>query len=1017
VFQQIVSNLNVLGGDGLVATGTNLSSGNIEFWGYNYAATNAAASRTRATACTTWAIRCPVTSGTYGSMQVHNHAVNATTNRQTIFAYNRFGYGGTSDLGIGNRPVDQPDWTFAQNAASYTSRTLLVLARPLDLPAMAWTNRPASLQLYPRDRVSNTATVRISGAVAATGCTQIALAVTRLGAAHSNAVQALTGAGGEPFDFSVPIAAELADYDFEVTVTRGGVPYVLLRADDVVAGDALLVSGQSNAEARQFSGSANSNQSAWIRSFGNRTTVGATVQADLGWYLAEGDAIHASGAIGQWPLRMARVLVESNGIPLAVINHAEGGQPISFFRRNDTTPEDLNTNYGQLLYRVRRAGLDQAVRALLWFQGESDTTNVQVHAAGFLSLCADWRADFAPLSGLYVCQLKNATCGGNNLAVREFQRTLPDQYPGFIAHATSGLQHHTDNCHYAYEPGYRVLGEQLARLLLRDLYGKPMPAQIAAPNIASAWFTDGSGAEVAFRTRNPEDVLSMGHGPQTNFAMEGVPAAAVLAVTAASNEVRVLFDRDVRAGTGLSFPGQPGGAPFLTNELGAGLLYFHNQPVAPALALPAAPAGLAAYAVRSNVIDLAWAGVSGAAGYVIQRDGGELGRAAAPWFRDATVTAGVTHAYRVAAQNPAGTSAWSTAVATSTVPHNVFRQVAEAADYDLLYAVDLPDSAQVGSAGRIAYATDASATLTAGIRRVAYHLELQGEPGTAPRWAYASMQAFSTNPLLLGVPSIASGAVFQQPVTDLNVYASGNAGVAPGLHLASGNIEFWGYNYGPFNQAGVPNASGAVYDFGDSNSIPTGTYGSMQVHAFDLDGAGAGTNGQTIFAWNRWGNGGVNDIGLGNDPDTARANWGPDYTFAQNAQSWNIRKLSVLVQADADGDGLPDAWERARLGDLSRGPADHDDGDGVDNGAEYVAGTDPADDADWLQARIDLAGGARVRFASVSGRLYDVYVTTSLVAQLWERVGDSIAGSGLDLIIPVTNGAPAAAFQLRAALP
>ena len=44
---------------------------------------------------------------------------------------------------------------------------------------------------------------------------------------------------------------------------------------------------------------------------------------------------------------------------------------------------------------------------------------------------------------------------------------------------------------------------------------------------------------------------------------------------------------------------------------------------------------------------------------------------------------------------------------------------------------------------------------------------------------------------------------------------------------------------------------------------------------------------------------------------------------------------------DADGDGLPDAWEREHFGDLSARPGDDPDGDGRTNAEEYANGTDP----------------------------------------------------------------------------
>jgi autotransporter-associated beta strand protein len=68
----------------------------------------------------------------YGSFQIHNFGLN-----QTLFAINHFGISGsTLCLGIGNNPSasanssgPQLDWTFADNAAQYTTRELYILTR------------------------------------------------------------------------------------------------------------------------------------------------------------------------------------------------------------------------------------------------------------------------------------------------------------------------------------------------------------------------------------------------------------------------------------------------------------------------------------------------------------------------------------------------------------------------------------------------------------------------------------------------------------------------------------------------------------------------------------------------------------------------------------------------------------------------------------------------------------------------------------------------------------------------
>ncbi len=60
----------------------------------------------------------------YGSMQIHNYGAS-----QTIMAYNRWSFSGNSgneDIGIGNQPTGNPDWTFAQNSASFATKNLYV---------------------------------------------------------------------------------------------------------------------------------------------------------------------------------------------------------------------------------------------------------------------------------------------------------------------------------------------------------------------------------------------------------------------------------------------------------------------------------------------------------------------------------------------------------------------------------------------------------------------------------------------------------------------------------------------------------------------------------------------------------------------------------------------------------------------------------------------------------------------------------------------------------------------------
>lgn len=58
--------------------------------------------------------------------------------------------------------------------------------------------------------------------------------------------------------------------------------------------------------------------------------------------------------------------------------------------------------------------------------------------------------------------------------------------------------------------------------------------------------------------------------------------------------------------------------------------------------------------------------------------------------------------------------------------------------------------------------------------------------------------------------------------------------------------------------------------------------------------------------------------------------------------------VTVVRPDDSDSDGLPDDWEMFYFGNLAQGATNDPDGDGQNNLAEYLAGTDPTDAADKL---------------------------------------------------------------------
>jgi len=202
-------------------------------------------------------------------------------------------------------------------------------------------------------------------------------------------------------------------------------------------------------------------------------------------------------------------------------------------------------------------------------------------------------------------------------------------------------------------------------------------------------------------------------------------------------------------------------------------------------------------------------------------------------------------------------------------------KVAEAADYELVYDLDLTKLQ-----GDIRYTVDRSKEISGEFDRVAYFIELIPSGGDL-RYAYVSMDAFTDDLGKIGVPAFATKAKFQQPVANLTII-SNHKDLASGESLA-GNIEFWSDNYHSNNGAKVPGASDSIYDIGDAPSDPVLGYGCMQVHHTKAR--------QTVFAVNNWRAATRADLGIGNSTDRTR-----DWTFSGNAHSYETARLRVLVR-------------------------------------------------------------------------------------------------------------------------
>ncbi|GEM_PF-661174 len=194
----------------------------------------------------------------------------------------------------------------------------------------------------------------------------------------------------------------------------------------------------------------------------------------------------------------------------------------------------------------------------------------------------------------------------------------------------------------------------------------------------------------------------------------------------------------------------------------------------------------------------------------------------------------------------------------------------------------------------------------------------------------------------------------------------------------------------------------------------------------------------------------VDDVGV--SPDTAAGDWvalspatgtvgaassePADVTFdATGLTGGTVRAAMLRVASDApgapaevpvslfvlgwatdlDGDGMFDVWEWLHgLDPLD--PSDaagDDDGDGLSNGEEAVADTDPGSDASYLRlAGLEESSGRVLTFPASTQRLYSISYTTNLMAPGWTEWLTRLAATGEVMSVTDTNAGSRRVYRL-----
>ena len=358
---------------------------------------------------------------------------------------------------------------------------------------------PQNYQFYARSN-SNKAKVSIRGVVESPSMSYMSVITTKEGRAFHydkakfNYVTESSTSGN--FSLEVEIQAELAEYEMKIYAVRSTTDSALIvTRTNIVAGDAYLVSGQSNSyNGWEFP---DSYKGKYSRSFGRFNSTYEnydTYQAsDTLWSIA-----NAQSPVGKWPGELMKLIIENQKIPVCILSGGSGSSSMEYnLLRNTNNPFDFNTSSGKLLYRATKSGLVNSFKAFIYRQGENDANGyAATWKSQFLQYVDLVKGEYPSIKKLYLPQINviNGFVIGQGI-LRNDQRILTSK-DGFIkGFATVGTQGH-DGVHYS-AVGHEQSALELYRILAEDFYSSPSNPLVYSPNVVSSFYLNESKTKIA----------------------------------------------------------------------------------------------------------------------------------------------------------------------------------------------------------------------------------------------------------------------------------------------------------------------------------------------------------------------------------------------------------------------------------------------------------------------------------------------------------------------------------------
>ena len=573
----------------------------------------------------------------------------------------------------------------------YSSFLLLLCYFPM-FGQVIFDQLPRDLQLYPRN-AANQAGVPISGRVTTAGWTKIGIQVLRAGKVNQLLSQTISPAAtSTAFQFQPQIKAEPAEYLVRVFLYKNNDSSMVAVRSRIVCGDVYIVHGQSNA------GGAAGLDEFYSFNFDDTYLRNCTspynstnIPADMRWYPAK----EPYAGIGGFGLTLQRLILQTYGIPTAVINGAVGGIGIrDLSSRNAANPANLGTIYGQLLFRAQWAGVAKQVKGIIWKQGEYEAgTGADLSNYGdyFKEFHDHLRQDYNPDARIYVNQiniLPDEVKVEGAAALRDYQRRTKYLFSNVETIATVGTPGlGQDGVHYGPE-SHQQFALELFRKIARDVYGSKDTVQINSPDIKKVFYnarkdsltlTFGEGAQMVYKADTAFYNIATGakkYGRELKdyFYLDG-QAGSVTGGSAKDNWVILSLKQPASAKALRYLPASFSDAqskfydgPTLRNTRGMRAFSFDDVPIADAIPTVTT---LAARPVGEKQIQLNWTASATAKTQFLERADetpasykriATLGGTIATYTDDNLPNKFGTYYYRLRASSDASESAYSNVV-------------------------------------------------------------------------------------------------------------------------------------------------------------------------------------------------------------------------------------------------------------------------------------------------------------------------------------------------------------------